>query len=222
MKTILLLHGWGGNENSFAPILPYLSKHFRCLAPAFPMFGCDSDNQPDTPWTLDDYTNFIQEYLVTNNVEKCHILAHSFGARVTALLVTRNPARFEKLVLTGAAGIRRRKFSTIIKIKLYKLRKKLGYKKQSGSPDYKKLTNSGKKTFQNIINRDLKSEIKQINNPTLLIFGRNDNATPVKLGKKWVKISQNANLLVYNNSGHFAYLDETSRFIKDTCEFFLD
>jgi len=222
MKTILFLHGWGGDENSFANILPFFSKYFNCLTPSLPMFQKDQDS-PDTPWTLDNYADYVEKYLDSHNVEKCHIMAHSFGARVTTILVTRNPDRFERIVLTGAAGIRRRKLSTFIKIKFYKLKRKLGFKQKSGgSSDYQKLTNIGRKTFQNIINRDLRPEIKQITNHTLLIFGKKDTSTPVKLGKKWAKLSPNAKLLIYKQRGHFAFIDETSRFIKDSHKFLSD
>jgi len=222
METILFLHGWGGDENSFAPILPFFEKQYKCLCPAMPMFQKDSKkDNPDSAWTLKDYAEFIENYLDENNIEKCHILAHSFGARVTTLLLNRNPDRYGRIILTGAAGIKKRKTLCVwLKIKSYKVRKKLFMnKKESGSTDYKKLTDEGKKTFQKIIEYDLKGEISKIFHPTLLIYGGHDTATPVKMGRKWAKLSKNSILVTYKKSGHFCYIDENSRFIKDSSEF---
>jgi len=221
MQTILFLHGWGGDEKSFTPILQYFKQHFNCLCPALPMFQSDSIKEnPGAPWTLDDYADFVEEYLDKNDVEKCHIIAHSFGARVTALLLNKDPKRYGRIVLTGAAGIRKRSLCVWFKVRVYKLRKRVfKIKKQGGSSDYKKLTDAGKKTFQNIITFDLKNEIAKIIHPTLLIFGGKDSATPIKLGKKWQKLSKNSKLIIYKKSGHFCFIDEHARFIRDAYDF---
>ena len=221
METILFLHGWGGNEQSFAPIEKYFRVYYNCVFIALPCFQMTDPNSPETPWTLDDYVNFVVKALDDKNISKCHIVAHSFGARVAVLLATRQPERFEKLVLTGPAGIKKR-FSLRLKIKIwfYKLRKKLfGNKVKGGSVDYKSLTDTGKATFQNIINRDLRNEITQINNPTLIIWGENDRAVPRYMVKLWTKLNSNTKLIAYENAGHFCFIDNPQRFIIDTKEF---
>jgi len=207
VETLLLLHGWGGDSNSFAPLIPFLKLHFHLITPSMPM-------DPTQVMTLDDYADLVEQELI--DVESCHILAHSFGCRVATILVSRNPKRFKKLVFTGAAGIPKSKsIKTKVKIRLHKL----GFK-QKGSPEYQVLSKEGKITFQNIINRDLSPEISRITNNTLLIFGSRDKSTPVTLGKRWAQLSKNSNLIIYKDVGHFAYLDQTSRFLRDTMVFF--
>ena len=233
MDTVLFLHGWGGDENSFAPVISMFEKQFKCVNLKFPQFQQDDpalgtkENSPDQikPWTLEDYANFVERRLDELGIEKCHIVGHSFGARVAVLLVGRNPERFEKLVLTGAAGIRkRRSFKTILKILWFKIKKKVGKifgRKvvSGGSEDYRKLSDVGKVTFHNVIRRDLSAEIAKIAHSTLLIFGGNDRATPVRLGKKWQKLAQVALLKIYQYSGHFCFIDEPERFIVDVFSF---
>ena len=230
METILFLHGWGGGSQSFAPVWKFFEKRFICLAPSLPMFEaecaeggtCESaqscpddwDYKPTKPWTLEDYAEFVERFLDDNTVQKCHIVAHSFGARVAVLLVNRNKARYGRIVLTGAAGIKpRKRLIVLLKIWCYKIRKKLfGAKARGGSSDYRKLSPVGRRTFQNILNRRLEREISQICNPTLLIYGKNDKATPPWMGRKWAKISPVAELNIYNKSSHFCYIDEPARF----------
>ena len=209
----MFLHGWGGNETSFANILPFFRCHYRCLTLSMPMF--QKEGYADKPWTLDDYAGFVTQFLDNNKVEYCHIIAHSFGCRVATLLATQNPSRYGQLVFTGAAGIRYRKRVNSIKIWFYKLRKKLFKTTKGGSSDYRNLSQVGKITFQNIINRDLSPDIAKIQNPTLLIFGHYDKSTPLKIGRKWQKLVKNSELRVYKNSGHFCYIDEAERFIAD-------
>lgn len=206
MDTILFLHGWGGDQNSFSNIMPYLQRTHRCLSISMPTV-------PSDVWQLEDYALMVEKFLDDARVEQCHIIAHSFGARVAVLLVNRNPQRFKKLVLTGAAGIRK-KLSLYRRFRIW-LHKR-GIWKSLGSPDYQNLSRIGKLTFQNIVNRDLSRDITKISHPTLLVFGKRDKSTPVWMGKRWARLSPNAKLLIYKNSGHFAYLDEPSRFLVDT------
>ncbi|MCL2587366.1 MAG: alpha/beta hydrolase [Firmicutes bacterium] len=199
-EFLLFLHGWGGNEDSFEPILPFFRRGFTCLTPSF---------IPKHPWCIETYTDLVEAYLDGNNVKKCHIIAHSFGARVTVLLLNRNPDRFDKVVLTGAAGIRH----ISLKARWRRLRKR-------ASPDYLAMPLEGRKTFQNIVNRDLTPEIANIKHPTLLIFGKHDKSIPVSVGRRWRKLLINSELTVYNNSGHFPFIDESSRFIRDVNDIF--
>jgi pimeloyl-ACP methyl ester carboxylesterase len=210
MQTILFLHGWGGNGQSFAPVARYFSNFYNVLTPSMPV--------PETEvFTLCDYADSIQKFLRENNVTKCHIVAHSFGARIGALLAAHRPDLIDKLVVTGGAGLKAHfSLKTWVKIKLYKILK-IG----KGSPDYQKLNEIQKSTFRNVVNRDLSPEISKIKTPTLLLYGGKDKATPPYMAKKWTKLCKSARYKIYKNCGHFAYLENLEVFIKDVHEFIL-
>jgi len=209
VKTILFLHGWGTDENSFAHIRPFFERNCHCI---FVNFDCN----PKRVLTLEEYSKEVEQILSNNAVEKCHVIAHSFGARVAVLLANRNPNLVQKMVLTGAAGIKPR-FSLIkwLKIRLHKM----GFK-QKGSSDYRKLGVAGKITFQNIINRDLSAVIVDVDVPTLLIWGKRDKSTPLYMGKLWTKLQKTATMKIYKDAGHFCFIDEPARFISNVVEFF--
>jgi pimeloyl-ACP methyl ester carboxylesterase len=141
---------------------------------------------------------------------------------VAVLLLTRNPQLADKMIVVGGAGLKSR-FNLKIwaKIKIYKIRKALFGRANGGSADYKALTDNGKRTFNNIIGRDLTAEIKNLTTPTLLIYGGRDKATPTYMAKRWAKLCKTARYKIYGTAGHFAYLDNPARFIKDTQEFFI-
>lgn len=197
------------------------------------------------PWTLFDYADLVERVLDERGVESCHIIAHSFGARVTAILVNRNPSRYRRLVLVGAAGIPPRR-SVVVRMKIlwHKFRRRVfGRETEGGSAEYRVLTKEGKITFQNIIRHDLRPLIRNLQHPTLLIYGSKDTATPVWMGRKWMRLmnrntsggleeqrysngntsgdfgGQRCSLVVYENSGHYAYLEESARFIADAFTF---
>jgi len=216
MQTILFLHGWGGNDKSFAPIEPFLRANYNCIFLSMPCFQVGDDNVPQIPWTLEDYRDFVLAELDKHKVDECYIIAHSFGARIAVLLAESQPSRFVKLILTGPAGIPRR-FNLCLWLKI--LLHKLKIKRSKGSIEYQALTDAGKITFQNIIKRDLRPEIARIGIPTLIIWGSRDRAVRQHMVKSWTKLSQDARLIIYKNSGHFCFLDAPARFIIDTQEF---
>jgi len=208
MKTVLFLHGWGASSESFAPVRQFFSDNYDCI---FIDFDCD----PKTVATLDNYVEFVEEALVRESVTHCHIVGHSFGARVAVLLALQNPYMIKKLVLTGAAGLRPRfKLSTWARIKMYKA---FGIGK--GSPDYKKLSLTGKATFKNVIRRDLSYEVQNVKNETLLIFGTKDRATPPYMARRWKRLQKSATLKMYDGAGHYAFIDDPGRFLMDAHRF---
>ena len=210
MQTILFLHGWGGDEWSFAPILPAFENFYNCITISLPM------DTPDSVWKLDDYADFVFLELDRRNITKCHLIAHSFGCRVALTMLNKNPDIFMRMVLTGAAAIpRRRNLWRWLRIKLHKT----GVWRGRGSSDYRKLSQSGKLTFQNIIRADLRPLIKKFDIPTLLIYGSRDTATPLYMAKRWTRIAPNAKLLTYKGTGHFCYVTSPARFISDALEF---
>ena len=223
VKTLLFLHGWGGNRASFANTEPFFAPRFNCLFPEFP-----TEPPNGRPWALRDYVTIAERQLESAQTDKFSIIAHSFGCRVAVLLALKHPNRFEHIILTGAAGIKPRfRLNIWLKIKLYKLRKKLFKNARGGSPDYRKLSNPGKETFQNIINRDLRPEIKRLGHqfrqiPTLLIWGKKDKSTPLYMAKEWTKHLQQSTLTIYKNSGHFCFIDEPARFTADVFKFLVD
>lgn len=209
MENILFLHGWGGDEKSFTPILPFFKSRYNCICISMP-------KEPNKPWALEDYAEFVIAELDKMVVKHMHVIAHSFGARVAALLLNMQPKRFGRLVLVGPAGIKPR-FSLWrwFKIRLHKLK----IIKCKGSPDYRVLSRNGKITFQNIIKRDLMPEISQIVHPSLIIWGAKDKSVKKYMVKKWTTLNDCTRMKAYKKSGHFCFLDESTRFIADAEEF---
>ena len=222
MTNILFLHGWGGDEKSFAAVLPFFTSKYKCVCVRMPRenypvaCGATPSRVKGNIWTLDDFADFVIAELDKLDIKKTHIIAHSFGARVAVLLVNRCPERFGKLILTGPAGIRARLgLWRRTKIKLHKMK----IIKSKGSADYRVLSPEGKKTFQNIVNRDLSAEISRISHPTLLIWGTRDSAIKKSAIKRWTKLAPCAKLVIYRGCGHFCFLDAPARFIVDAEEF---
>ena len=150
------------------------------------------------------------------------IIAHSFGARLAIKYQLTRPVH--KLILTGAAGIRpKRSLDTVLRIYSFKVLKQIfklpflvkyqePLRKLFGSEDYKAISGVLRARFVKIVNEDLTPYLKHIEVPTLLIWGDQDDATPLWMGKKMEKEIKDAGLVIFENDGHYAYWNQLSRF----------
>ena len=227
---VLVLHGWGANSNTMRPVVDALKQNFRVTALDFPGFG-GSDMPPDT-YGVPEYMALTRLFLEKLGIQKTHIICHSFGGRVTIMLAAAHPNLVDKIVFTAAAGLRKRRtvrqkikvlgYKTCKKINRGRLFKRLlkgigidveARVKNAGSADYKALSDDMKKVFVRIVNLDLQHHLKSIKSPSLLIWGRNDTDTPLEFGQTMEKAIPDAGLVVFENAGHYAFLEQLPRFV---------
>lgn len=210
-KNIVYLHGWGGCIDSFM----YFAKNIKAKSVLvdFPPFG--KSEEPKIAWCLEDYEKVVKLILEKEKIKKYIIISHSFGSRVAICLASKYND-VEKLIITGGAGLRP-KFNLKIKFRKikYKIIKFFNKNAILGSKDYISLSNVMKKTFSNIVNQDLSEIARKITCKTLLIYGNLDKETPLYIAKKYNKLINNSKLKIYKNFGHFAYLENSEKFLKD-------
>ena len=69
-------------------------------------------------------------------------------------------------------------------------------------------------TFVKVVNQDLAYCLPHITAETLLVWGRSDTATPLWMGQEMEKQIKGSALIVLEDAGHFAYLDQCDRFLR--------
>ncbi|QCX34582.1 alpha/beta hydrolase [Caloramator sp. E03] len=223
-KKIILLHGWGGNADSFLPVFNHLKSKFEVYAIDFPGFGRSSP--PDRPFDVTDYMNILYKLFKKLKIEKASLVGHSFGGRVSILFSAVHPECVEKVVLVDSAGIiPKRTLKYYYRVYKFKLLKKIyllfskgdkeekleRFYKKYGSKDYRESGNM-RQTFVKVVNQNLRPYLKDIKAPTLLIWGEEDKDTPLYFGKIMEKEIPDAGLVVFKGAGHFSYLDKLSDF----------
>lgn len=214
-KDVLLLHGWGQNIQMMKPIGDNLCRNHRITIIDFPGFG-ESD-EPLVPWTIRDYAVLVEKLVKELEIKKPVVMGHSFGGRVAIYFSADNP--IEKLVLFGSPCIRE---ETALPLSVRILKKlktlpgldKLGekMKKYIGSRDYKAASPIMRQTLVNVVNEDLASYARRIEEPTLLIWGENDTEAPIEGAKELEKIMIDAGLIILPGT-HYAYLENLGQVI---------
>ena len=215
-KDVLLLHGWGQNIEMMKPIGDNLCDKCRITILDFPGFG-ESD-EPKSPWTIDDYANMLEIFIKELRIKKPIIMGDSFGGRVAIRYSAHNS--IEKLVLFGSPCIRVDK-ELPFRVKLLKGLKKLPgmnsigefMKNYIGSRDYKAASPVMRQTLVNVVNADLSDYAKEIEEPTLLIWGEYDDEAPVDEARMLEGIMVDAALIILPGT-HYAYLENLPRVVS--------
>jgi pimeloyl-ACP methyl ester carboxylesterase/CRP-like cAMP-binding protein len=100
----ILIHGWSSSSFTWAPILPELSKRYRCIAIDLPGFG--RSPAPAEKPTIAGYAELIAQMIIKLNGDQDRavlVLGHSMGGQIATTLALRYPVLVDKLVLLNPA-----------------------------------------------------------------------------------------------------------------------
>lgn len=232
---IVLLHGWGSNIKLFANLIDLLSKKYTVVAMDMPGFG--ESEEPPAAWCVNDYVDFVIDFLKDYDNRNIMFLGHSFGGRVIIKLNSRTnlPFKISKVILVDSAGIlppksNKKSFRTYY----YKAGKAFlstglmqkiapnaleNFRKKMGSADYAAASPLMRQVLVKVVNEDLEPLIPNIKCPTLLVWGVNDTATPLSDGEKMEKLIADSGLVKLENAGHYSFLEQQFTFNRVMCSF---
>lgn len=231
-EPVLLLHGWGGQLESMDPIANALAQQFAITSIDFPGHG--ESSLPPRPWRVSDFLDLTLKLMDRFALERPGIVAHSFGGRVTIKLAAAHPVRAGRLLFTAGAGVippatLGKRFRRLIGSTAGKLRsvapeavvEKVGNKlfPYLASRDYK---NAGelRETLSLVVAEDLTSYLDQIRSKCLLVWGDQDQDTPLYCGETMKRLIPDSELVVFQGAGHFPYIDQMNKFNMLALKFF--
>ncbi|NPA04132.1 MAG: alpha/beta hydrolase [Epsilonproteobacteria bacterium] len=195
--TLIVLHGWGSNKELMKQAFsPYST--FKTVYIDLPGFGKSSTS---TALTTLDYAHIIGAFLDSINVKKDIVMGHSFGGKIATLLEPK------LLVLLSSAGILEKKSLKVkAKIWIYKLLRRFGGEKIREffvSKDAKGIDPLMYETFKKVVDENFEDIFKNYPKKTLIFWGKEDTATPLKSGKKLHQLIKNSQFFELEGDHYF-------------------
>lgn len=231
--VVILMHGWGCDHTTVASIASVLEPKMRVLNLDLPGHG--KSDEPHDIWGVEDYTDFVEKFIKMQGLQDFSLIGHSYGGRISIMMGARRDD-IERIVLVDAAGVKpHRKLSYYIKVYSYKAMKillpllfgkRLGgkmldnYRGKVGSSDYRNSSDIMRGIMSKSVNQDLKEYMPSIKAPTLLVWGKEDTATPLSDAKIMERLIPNAGLVAFDGCGHYSFLDNPFGFKAVMREFF--
>ena len=214
--AVLVLEGWGTNTDVYAPVSRILSDGYTVYTLDFPGFG--KSQEPPEAWDVGAYADFTAEFLSQLGLTQVSLIGHSFGGRVIFKLHEKQqPFTIDRIVLIDSAGVRP---PDTLKKKIRRLKYKLGrrvlsafapekveeYRLRHSSADYRAASPMMREVLKKTVSEDLMRLFPRVSAPTLLIWGKDDTATPLSDAKLMEKTIPDAGLVVLEG-GHYSFLD---------------
>lgn len=208
--VIVLLHGLFGALSNFNHLIEYFKKDYRVVVPMLPLLDMDLFNT-----SVGGLEKYVNKFINKLELEDIHLLGNSLGGHVALTHVLKHPQKIKTLILTGSSGL----FENGMGDTYPKRGDKEYNRKKTEATFYDpavatdelvdevfEITNNRLKAVKIIalaksaIRNNLGSELENIQQPTLLIWGKNDTVTPPFVAEEFKKLIPNSDLHKYRMS----------------------
>ena len=207
------MHGYLSNKESWTAQISYFSKFYRVTALDFIGFG-GAETLPSA-YSVDDYASWLLAAMQALDLRTPHVVAHSFGCRVAIKTASLQTDSFDKILLTGAAGIiLNRGVKYKMKVKAYRLIKKFAPRfaeNHFGSKEYRSLSSTMKESYKKIVNEDLRFCAERVTNRVKIVQGEQDKTTPLAEAQIYMRHLPQASIQTMQG-GHFAFAENPVQF----------
>lgn len=240
---IVCLHGTGGHAEAFIHNLAALARDHHVLAYDLPAHGWSS--APERSYEIDGYRRHLDAFLDAFSLPHATLIGQSLGGWIAAAHAAGQPERVTSLVLAGAGGntfdraVMERLRTTsmaavqtptqeLIRARVSLLFSRAGaggelvacrqaiYSRPGAAAAMRKAL-----VLQTpeVRRRNLFTGWAEISQPTLAIWGRDDQIVPLHSGEEIAAAVPGARLVVLNDSGHWPQFEQPADFNEAVLSF---
>jgi pimeloyl-ACP methyl ester carboxylesterase len=228
---VVLLHGWGDSAAGLKGLQKALAVRYTVIALDLPGFG--TTQAPHDVWGLDEYAKFVAVFLQKINAGPVAVLAgHSNGGAIALRGLAKGYIQAGKLILLASAGIRGEykgrvkalrylaKAGKALTMPLPKsVRQKIRKKAYHAIGSDMLVAEHLQETFKRVVTDDTRADAESLTIPTLLLYGEQDDATPVRYGELYHECIDNSTLEIFPGAGHFVHIDRQKEVVQAIEEF---
>ncbi len=242
---VLLLHGSGPGVSAWVNwrlVLPALAKNFQVVSPDQLGFGA-TGRPADGRYGRVAWTRHAIAVLEALELERVHVVGNSMGGAIALSIAALRPDLVDRLVLMGTTGVAldlppgldqvwgytpdRERMRALVELfahdpsiataDLVELRYR-----QSADPDarssYEAMFPAPRQRWLD----DLAlpdATLRAIEQPTLLVHGREDRVIPFSASLRAFELLPNAELHAFGHCGHWVQIERTGRFHQVVTDF---
>ncbi len=215
MPKLYIVHGWTYKPEPWEEVISELKKEHKIDVELLRVPGLGTKSEDI--YTIDDYVKWAAKHIPKGSIA----LGHSNGGRILLnLLAQKGSDYLEGLILLDSAGIyeasrkkdlMRKMSKAFAPLKKSKVARKVVHK-ILGVHDYNDAPENMKKTMTNMLDSDKSLDISRIATKTMIIWGTDDQMTPLRQGEKMHNLLKNSKLTIKKGWRHSHYLQD----IKET------
>lgn len=205
---LYIIHGWTYRPEPWAGVVKELKEthHIEAEFLRVPGLGTKSNKV----FTIDDYVEWAKKHIPAGSIA----LGHSNGGRILLNLASKDVDYLGGMILLDAAGVweeskkrdlSRRASKLFAPLKNVKVIRKVVHR-VLGASDYANAPENMKQTLTNMLDSDRQLDISKVRTPTAIIWGSDDQTTPLRQGQKMHKLIKGSTLSIKEGWRHSHYL----------------
>ena len=233
-RPLLFLHPENGIEPAM-PAIDELSKGARVIAPTHPGYG--RSELPKGTRTVDDLSYFYLDLLDQLDLRDLAVVGVSLGAWLAAEIAVKSSARFSRLVMANAVGVKVGDRETRDIVDIFALTEKeyldiAYYDPAAGVRDYKALPDAevlaaarAREATARLAwnpffhNPRLRSRLHRIRIPTLFLWGTHDRMLSESYGRAYCALIPGARFELIDRAGHFPHQEQPKVYAEKVLAF---
>ena len=221
-EVLMLLHGLFGALSNFSDLIERFRTTHKVVVPLLPLFDLDILHTSVT-----GLAKHVDQFIDHQGYNQIHLLGNSLGGHVALVHVLKHPEKIKSLTLTGSSGLFENAMGDT-----YPKRGDYEYIKNKTALTFYdpamatkelvdevfEITKNRIKVIKIIalaksaIRNNLGDELKQIQLPTLLIWGKNDTVTPPFVAEEFHKLIPHSQLHFIDKCGHAPMMEVPGEF----------
>jgi len=227
-KHVLFIHGLGSSADRWLDIPDALSlQNLHAVAIDLPGFGLS--DKPAINYTIAEFAKSVAGFMQNAGIKQASLVGHSLGGYIAAQLAIDYPELVNKLALVDTSGMLdgptpllqqyldaamnptkqsvRAVFEQMVadKIRIPEILVD-GFIYRISQPGAQA---AFKSAYDNSVNTQIGAEkLKQINAPTLIIWGMQDSLIPLKYFKIFQEAIAHAEVVIVEDAGHAPFAEK--------------
>ena len=221
-EVLMLLHGLFGALSNFSDLIERFRTTHKVVVPLLLLFDLDILHTSVT-----GLAKHVDQFIEHKGYDQIHLLGNSLGGHVALVHVLKHPEKIKSLILTGSSGLFENAMGDT-----YPKRGDYEYIKNKTALTFYdpamatkelvdevfEITKNRIKVIKIIalaksaIRNNLGDELKQIQKPTLLIWGKNDTVTPPFVAEEFHKLISHSQLHFIDKCGHAPMMEVPGEF----------
>jgi len=220
--VLLLLHGLFGALSNWKDVIEHFSNKYRIVIPLMPIYTL-----PVLNTNVKALSEFIHDFIEFKKLKNITLIGNSLGGHVTLVYVKKHPQDIKAMVLTGSSGLYENAMGgTFPKREDYNyIKQKVEYTFYDPKTATKELVDEvfgivndkGKlirilSLAKSAIRHNMSDDLKFMNIPTCLIWGKNDTVTPPEVAEEFHHLLPNSELFWIDKCGHAPMMEQPLAF----------
>jgi pimeloyl-ACP methyl ester carboxylesterase len=223
-RPVVMLHGMFGSPDNWLHQIENLSRSHRMIVLELPIF----DEAWDDP-SVEGLTRYALEYLDWAGFERAVFVGNSLGGHIALYLACHHPERVRALVLSGSSGLLERGYEQGLPTNpghdwIYGRVAQVFFDERTIRPgmvdEVTDFLDSRRNKFRLVKvakaakRTHMGPDLHRVTAPTLLVWGRQDEVTPLEVAHEFNEGIENSRLVLFDECGHAPMMEKPEEFTE--------